>query len=223
MGGPADLGRLIVAAGAGHPLHLRVNGRPGGTVGVTVTPRYDAQAKRPIIGVSSVPNFPFPLSISPLIIHTSNRYLGDGRFHLEAIMIANPSVPAFRYDPYSKKLTRERYNHKDMRTARSDAVIGAHIGTERVRGAYSDYRRLVAWRVNPAVNLVAVRVLTVITGSRDNHETGVNQSAGGATDGVILVRTKGVRAQTDVHDSNAVLVFIQRVRGADCLGWIDRT
>ncbi|XP_015749749.1 PREDICTED: diphthamide biosynthesis protein 1-like [Acropora digitifera] len=24
-------------------------------------------------------------------------YLGDGRFHLEAVMIANPSVPAFRY------------------------------------------------------------------------------------------------------------------------------
>jgi len=40
-------------------------------------------------------------------------------------MIANPSVPAFRYDPYSKKLTRERYNHQETRTARSDAVIAA--------------------------------------------------------------------------------------------------
>jgi 2-(3-amino-3-carboxypropyl)histidine synthase len=37
-------------------------------------------------------------------------------------MIANPSIPAFRYDPYSKKLTRERYNHREMRTTRSDAV-----------------------------------------------------------------------------------------------------
>jgi len=27
----------------------------------------------------------------------SHRYLGDGRFHLESIMIANPDVPAFRY------------------------------------------------------------------------------------------------------------------------------
>jgi len=52
-------------------------------------------------------------------------YLGDGRFHLEAIMIANPSVPAFRYDPYSKKLTRERYNYQEMRAARSDAVMTA--------------------------------------------------------------------------------------------------
>lgn len=49
-------------------------------------------------------------------------YLGDGRFHLESIMIANPSVPAFRYDPYSKKITRELYNHEEMRTVRDDAV-----------------------------------------------------------------------------------------------------
>jgi len=49
-------------------------------------------------------------------------YLGDGRFHLESIMIANPSVPAFRYDPYSKKLTRERYDYREMQTARDGAV-----------------------------------------------------------------------------------------------------
>ncbi|KAI5894089.1 uncharacterized protein SCHCODRAFT_02576699 [Schizophyllum commune H4-8] len=49
-------------------------------------------------------------------------YLGDGRFHLESIMIANPSVPAFRYDPYSKKLTRERYDHAEMQRIREDAV-----------------------------------------------------------------------------------------------------
>jgi 2-(3-amino-3-carboxypropyl)histidine synthase len=50
------------------------------------------------------------------------RYLGDGRFHLESIMIANPHIPAYRYDPYSKKLTRERYGHKEMMTMREDAV-----------------------------------------------------------------------------------------------------
>ncbi|KAG6855072.1 hypothetical protein C0991_006001 [Blastosporella zonata] len=49
-------------------------------------------------------------------------YLGDGRFHLESIMIANPSVPAFRYDPYSKKLTRERYDHREMQSVRDAAV-----------------------------------------------------------------------------------------------------
>lgn len=40
-------------------------------------------------------------------------------------MIANPSVPAFRYDPYSKKLTRERYNHDEMRRIRDQAVQSA--------------------------------------------------------------------------------------------------
>ncbi|KAG8793672.1 Diphthamide biosynthesis protein 1, partial [Serendipita sp. 399] len=51
-----------------------------------------------------------------------DRYLADGRFHLEAIMIANPDLPAFRYDPYSKKLTRERYDHHEMRLLRGNAV-----------------------------------------------------------------------------------------------------
>lgn len=27
---------------------------------------------------------------------TPCRYLGDGRFHLESVMIANPNVPAYR-------------------------------------------------------------------------------------------------------------------------------
>ncbi|CAG8493949.1 15218_t:CDS:10 [Acaulospora morrowiae] len=49
-------------------------------------------------------------------------YLGDGRFHLESIMISNPHVPAFRYDPYSKKFTRERYDHVDMHALRKHAI-----------------------------------------------------------------------------------------------------
>lgn len=40
-------------------------------------------------------------------------------------MIANPSVPAFRYDPYSKKFTRERYDHREMRQIRHKAVEDA--------------------------------------------------------------------------------------------------
>ncbi|KAF9010445.1 hypothetical protein BDZ89DRAFT_1104482 [Hymenopellis radicata] len=55
-------------------------------------------------------------------------YLGDGRFHLEAAMLANPGLPAFRYDPYSKKLTREGYDHAAMRRARASAVERARTG-----------------------------------------------------------------------------------------------
>uniref|UniRef100_A0A6I8NX73 2-(3-amino-3-carboxypropyl)histidine synthase subunit 1 n=1 Tax=Ornithorhynchus anatinus TaxID=9258 RepID=A0A6I8NX73_ORNAN len=52
-------------------------------------------------------------------------YLGDGRFHLESIMIANPGVAAYRYDPYSKVLSREHYDHERMRAARQDAIATA--------------------------------------------------------------------------------------------------
>ncbi|XP_067866776.1 2-(3-amino-3-carboxypropyl)histidine synthase subunit 1-like [Heterodontus francisci] len=49
-------------------------------------------------------------------------YLGDGRFHLESIMIANPGVQAYRYDPYSKVLSREFYDHEVMQAIRKDAI-----------------------------------------------------------------------------------------------------
>jgi 2-(3-amino-3-carboxypropyl)histidine synthase len=52
-------------------------------------------------------------------------YLGDGRFHLEAAMIANPDIPAYRYDPYSRKLTRETYSHDEMLNMRSSAISTA--------------------------------------------------------------------------------------------------
>lgn len=56
-------------------------------------------------------------------------YLGDGRFHLEAAMIANPKVDAYKYDPYDKKLTREHYNHDEMRMVRKEAILQASTST----------------------------------------------------------------------------------------------
>ena len=52
-------------------------------------------------------------------------YLGDGRFHLESAMIHNPDIPAYRYDPYSRKLTHESYDHKEMHTLRREAITSA--------------------------------------------------------------------------------------------------
>ncbi|XP_055594310.1 2-(3-amino-3-carboxypropyl)histidine synthase subunit 1 [Uranotaenia lowii] len=49
-------------------------------------------------------------------------YLGDGRFHLEAAMIANPQLEAYKYDPYEKKFTREHYDHAEMRRNRKKAI-----------------------------------------------------------------------------------------------------
>jgi Lon-like protease len=64
--GPDDLGQTIQRAGAGTPLHLTVDGRPGGETHVTVAPvaRTIRGVKRDVIGVLLVQNFPFPLTIS---------------------------------------------------------------------------------------------------------------------------------------------------------------
>ncbi|EDR14729.1 uncharacterized protein LACBIDRAFT_243952 [Laccaria bicolor S238N-H82] len=74
-------------------------------------------------------------------------YLGDGRFHLESIMIANPSVPAFRYDPYSKKLTRERYDHREMQLVRDSAeamppLWGVILGTLGRQGSFKQLQAI---------------------------------------------------------------------------------
>lgn len=49
-------------------------------------------------------------------------YVGDGRFHLESSMIHNPEIPAFRYDPYSRKFTREYYDQDQMISVRDKAI-----------------------------------------------------------------------------------------------------
>lgn len=54
--------------------------------------------------------------------NTTLIYLGDGRFHLEAAMIANPTLKAFKYDPYEKKFTEEQYDHLEMRRNRKRAI-----------------------------------------------------------------------------------------------------
>lgn len=56
-------------------------------------------------------------------------YLGDGRFHLEAAMIANPDVNAHKYDPYEKKFTIEKYDHALMRRNRKKAIDRAKSAT----------------------------------------------------------------------------------------------
>lgn len=49
-------------------------------------------------------------------------YVGDGRFHLESFLIAHPGLDALQYDPYTKKLTHESYNTKEMRAMRKEAI-----------------------------------------------------------------------------------------------------
>ncbi|OAY70380.1 Diphthamide biosynthesis protein 1 [Ananas comosus] len=52
-------------------------------------------------------------------------FVADGRFHLEAFMIANPGVRAFRYDPFLGVLVLEEYDRAGMKRARKDAILAA--------------------------------------------------------------------------------------------------
>lgn len=56
-------------------------------------------------------------------------FVADGRFHLEAFMIANPGIKAFRYDPYVGKLFLEEYDHVGMKETRKKAIERAREAT----------------------------------------------------------------------------------------------
>ncbi|KAF2309394.1 hypothetical protein GH714_001898 [Hevea brasiliensis] len=49
-------------------------------------------------------------------------FVADGRFHLEAFMIANPEISVFRNDPYLGKLFLEEYDHQGMKETRKRAI-----------------------------------------------------------------------------------------------------
>ena len=74
-------------------------------------------------------------------------YIADGRFHLESIMIANPGVPAYKYDPNSKKFTIETYDNEKMMAMRKGEIekaknakmVGIIIGTLGRQGSLSIY------------------------------------------------------------------------------------
>ncbi|KAJ1437490.1 putative diphthamide synthesis protein-domain-containing protein [Ochromonadaceae sp. CCMP2298] len=76
-------------------------------------------------------------------------FVADGRFHLEAAMIQNPLVKAFRYDPYGKALTAEGYDSVLLKKnrwthilqARTAKRFGLILGTLGRQGNPDVYRR----------------------------------------------------------------------------------
>ncbi|PAA69921.1 hypothetical protein BOX15_Mlig023288g1, partial [Macrostomum lignano] len=52
-------------------------------------------------------------------------FIGDGRFHLESAMLANPHLPAYQYNPYDKRLTCERFAHDEVLRNRQAAIEAA--------------------------------------------------------------------------------------------------
>lgn len=77
-------------------------------------------------------------------------FIADGRFHLEAAMIQNPSIPAYRYDPYSKQLTSEGYDVEKMKSIRWDSIskarsaktFGVILGTLGRQGSTAILKRI---------------------------------------------------------------------------------
>lgn len=118
---------------------LERNFQPGKTIAMVGTIQFNATLHtiKPILERAGfkvlIPQIT-PLSKGEILGCTSPRlsndaadiilYLGDGRFHLESAMIHNPTLPAYRYDPYSRKLTRETYDHAEMHDLRREAIAG---------------------------------------------------------------------------------------------------
>jgi len=77
-------------------------------------------------------------------------FVADGRFHLESVMVHNPTLPAYRYDPYTKIMSREYYDTAAMmgtRRAAIDAAAGARkfgliLGTLGRQGNVALLKRL---------------------------------------------------------------------------------
>ncbi|CAK9303598.1 unnamed protein product [Gordionus sp. m RMFG-2023] len=84
-------------------------------------PRTSPLSKGEVLGCTA-PTFPSRFSDidSCLVII----FVADGRFHLEALMIANPHLADhfYLYNPYDKKLTSEHYDHVGTLKDRNAAV-----------------------------------------------------------------------------------------------------
>ena len=91
-----------------------------------IIPQSKPRTTGELLGCTS-PVIPYPIIIS----------VSDGRFHLEAAMIQNPSAEFYRYDPYLNKIFKEEYDLAKMKEQRSQSIqdlkssnyIGLIMGT----------------------------------------------------------------------------------------------
>src|ERR1051325_2542120 len=84
---------------------------------------------------------------------------------------------------------------RPARAIRRDIIVATSVGAEGIDCAYRDYGRLIAGSVNGSIDLSTVRVLAVVAGSRDDHNSRVDQCASGATDWIVFVRANRRCAQ----------------------------
>ena len=114
-------------------------------------------------------------------------FLADGRFHLEAAMISNPSIRALRYDPYSKTLTEERYEIVKMKKLRREAIMSVR----QIMGIASPSQRLHVIRgtkIDSSSDDIANSVLNQQSAHAptSTQATSFESSSGPITMGIIL-------------------------------------
>lgn len=49
-------------------------------------------------------------------------FIADGRFHLESVLIHNPGIKAFRFDPFTKCISEESYDIVSLHNTRQDVI-----------------------------------------------------------------------------------------------------
>lgn len=80
-----------------------------------------------------------PLSAGEVLGCTSPRvgdvecgiYIGDGRFHLESFMLQNPSLAFYKYCPFTKKMTVEKYARREREISVKGTVCVIQSGLGR--------------------------------------------------------------------------------------------
>ncbi|KAL4435678.1 hypothetical protein ABPG74_018229 [Tetrahymena malaccensis] len=91
-----------------------------------VMPQEKPRSAGEVLGCTS-PKLPVNSSSKNIVL-----FLCDGRFHMEATMIANPDYQFYQYNPYSKALTIESYDHKMMLDIRYKEVQKSQKINKRV-------------------------------------------------------------------------------------------
>jgi 2-(3-amino-3-carboxypropyl)histidine synthase len=85
-------------------------------------------------------------------------------------MIANPEVPAFRYDPYSKKLTRETYDHLEMQTVRHNAVQVARKSIANLKNDSTRVWGIILGTLGRQGNFKHLKVRSLVTACQSNSD-----------------------------------------------------
>src|SRR6185369_3962246 len=79
---------------------------------------------------------------------------------------------------------------------------------ESIRSSDGKRRGFISWRVNGAIDFLAISIFAVVAGSRKYHDTRINQAPNGPAKRIILVRFNGLSTETQIDDSNVVVASV---------------